>query len=148
MALVTALSLWIIVDRLTVFPNFVSYYDEIAGGTANGYRVAVDSNYDWGQDLKRLKKYTEENRIDRMYIDYFGGGNTAYYFGERGIPWQSAKGAPPAGAWFAISSSFRQTWSGTPVRGFMRNREDAYEWLRGHTPVAQVGYSIFVYKLP
>lgn len=123
----------------------MTYYNELIAGPANGYKVAVDSNYDWGQDLIRLKKYIEQNKIEKIAIDYFGGGHPRYYFGEKFIEWNSSKG--PLSGWFAVSATFRQTSFGNPVHGFVRKPEDSYGWLRPYVPVARIG-SIFVYKLP
>ena len=137
---------WLIADTIIAFPNFIPYYNELAGGTRSGYKIAVDSNYDWGQDLKRLKNFVEERKISKIAIDYFGGGNPKYYLGERYLPWQSAKG--PYHGWFAVSATFREGAFGEPKKGFTRKPEDSYEWLKSFTPVAQIGYSIFVYNLP
>lgn len=140
------LLLWLIARTVAGFPYFLPYYNELAGGTQNGYTIAVDSNYDWGQDLKRLKDFTEKNNIEKIAIDYFGGGNPAYYFGDTFEPWWSARG--PAHGWFAISATFQQGAFGTPAPGFIRNTEDSYPWLREYTPVARAGTSIFIYYLP
>lgn len=140
------LLLWIILGTLFSFPNFLSYYNELAGGAGDGWKIAVDSNYDWGQDLKRLTGFVEKNKIDKIAVDYFGGGSPRYYLGDKFEPWQSSKG--PARGWFAISATFRQNAFGAPAPGFTRKPEDSYEWLGPYPPVAQIGYSIFVYRLP
>lgn len=139
------LFLWLILGTVTAYPNFMTYYNELAGGERNGHNIAVDSNYDWGQDLKRLAQYVEKNKIEKIAIDYFGGGSPRYYLGDRFEPWWSARG--PAHGWFAISATFRQGAFGKTAPGFIRKPEDSYEWLKAYEPVARVG-SIFVYKLP
>lgn len=132
------------------FSHLLSYYNELAGGTANGYKIATDSNYDWGQDLKRLKKFTDENKIDKIAIDYFGGGNTQYYFGDSYVSWWSAKGPltadPNNPKWFAISLTFLMGAHATPVDNFPQKPEDTYSWLKGVEPVARAGTSMFIYK--
>lgn len=144
--LVTFLFFWMITNAVGVYPHFLSYYNELAGGTANGYRIAVDSNYDWGQDLKRLQNFAEENKIEKISVDYFGGGGPRYYLGDRFEPWRSSYG--PARGWFAISATFRENGFGAPAPGFLRKPEDSYEWLRRYEPVARAGHSIFIYQLP
>lgn len=144
--LVSLLMLWLIANTVLVFPHFLSYYNELAGGSRNGWRIAVDSNYDWGQDLKRLVYYIDENKIPKIQLDYFGGADPRYYLGDRFEPWWSSRG--PAHGYFAISSSFRQGAYGAPVPGFTRKPEDGYEWLKSYQPIAQIGNSIFVYNLP
>lgn len=140
------LLVWLVLGTITTFPHFLSYYNELAGGTRHGWRIATDSNYDWGQDLKRLADFVEKNNIQKIAVDYFGGGNPRYYLGDKFEPWQSSRG--PASGWFAISATFRQGAFGTPIQNFERRPEDSYEWLRGHEPVTRVGYSIFIYRLP
>ena len=45
-----------LISTIISFPHYLSYYNILAGGTDNGYKIATDSNYDWGQDIKRLGK--------------------------------------------------------------------------------------------
>lgn len=144
-AMVVMLMLWLTVGTIFSAPAFLSYYNGLIG-TQNGWTVAVDSNYDWGQDLKRLANYADRHDIQKIAVDYFGGGSPRYDLGDRFEPWWSAKG--PVQGWFAISASTRQGAFGTPVNGFIRRPEDAYAWLRPYLPVARIGTSIFLYKLP
>lgn len=144
------LLLWFFLSTLITFPYYLSYYNFLGKGTENGYKIAVDSNYDWGQDLKRLKDWADKNGVQKIGIDYFGGGNPKYYFGDKFEPWWSAKGLPAAEAgnpqWFAISATFLQGASGKPIKGFIIKPEDSYLWLKDKTPVARAGTSIFIYK--
>ena len=96
-AVVAILCIWMILAILIAFPYYLSYYNELAGGTSQGYKIATDSNYDWGQDLKRLKDWADKNlpADGRIAIDYFGGGNPQYYLGNKFEPWWSSKGEPP-----------------------------------------------------
>lgn len=143
---VAALFVWLAAEAVTAFPSFLSYYNQLAGGTARGWRIAVDSNYDWGQDLKRLARFADEKGIEKIALDYFGGGSPAYYLGEKFVQWQSARG--PTHGWFAVSASARQGAFGATAPGFYRPPEDSYEWLKPYQPVAHIGNSIFVYTLP
>jgi len=36
----------------TVAPHYLAYFNELAGGPANGFKELADSNLDWGQDLR------------------------------------------------------------------------------------------------
>lgn len=144
---VSLLLLWMFLSVLVNFPYYVSYFNELALRTPNGYKVATDSNYDWGQDLKRLRDFVEEKNINKIAIDYFGGGNPQYYFGDRFIPWWSAKGSPANEAeWFAISLTFLQGAHARPVHNFTQKPEDTYPWLIGKEPFARAGTSMFIYK--
>ena len=44
-------------------PDFIAYFNELAGGPANGYRWLADSNLDWGQNLTRIQAYARERGI-------------------------------------------------------------------------------------
>ena len=140
---------WQIITVIKVYPSFLAYFNELAGGPAGGYRYTVDSNLDWGQDLKRLKEWVDENKIDKIYLDYFGGGDANYYLKEKFAPWWGARDPKdlPKGSYLAVSVSLLQGGRGEPVPGF----DQAccyYRWLYLHEPpVAKIGYSIFVYKI-
>ena len=49
------------VSVLLYHPYYLAYFNQLAGGPSGGYRVLVDSNLDWGQDLPGLVRYV----IDR-----------------------------------------------------------------------------------
>ncbi len=144
--LMWALVLWMILGATITFPYYLSYYNELAGGSRYGYRIAVDSNYDWGQDLKRLNDFVGKSGIGKIAIDYFGGGNPQYYFGDKFEPWWSAKGEPPIGTWFAVSATFLEGALGTPTKGFSIKPEDSFSWLKNKKPLMRAGTSIFIYK--
>lgn len=143
--LIFILVFWMATGTIIAFPHYLPYYNELIGGTKNGSSYIVDSNYDWGQDLKRLGKFVEKNNIQKINLDYFGGGSPRYYLGDAFEPWWSSRGKPEG--WFAISATFRQGAWGNPVKNFKIKPEDTYPWLRNKIPVARAGYSIFIYKL-
>lgn len=147
------------------YPNYLSYFNIAAGGHLNGYKYVTDSNYDWGQDLKRLTNFVDlHNRckagtasmseekecaltadypsIDTIRVDYFGGGSPAYYLGNKFIPWWGERDPEPG--WYAISSFFYQEslYKQKPV-----GAKD-YSWLQNITPVRRAGDSFFIYYIP
>ena len=160
-ALVIILAVWFVLETLTNAPYFLSYFNEAGGGVSNGYKYVTDSNYDWGQDLKRLKTFVDEKKIDKIAVDYFGGGDVKYYLGDASAPlstgkavyWQSSKGNPKYEGidWIAISINTLQSETGRLRAGEQRNPEDEYQWLQKikdiYKPDYRVGTSIFVYKL-
>jgi 4-amino-4-deoxy-L-arabinose transferase-like glycosyltransferase len=44
-------------------PDFIAYFNELAGGPENGYRWLADSNLDWGQNHTRVQAYARERGI-------------------------------------------------------------------------------------
>jgi len=142
------LCLWQITSVISVYPHFLAYFNELAGGPDNGYIYAVDSNLDWGQDLKRLKNWLDENNIEKIYVDYFGGGNLEYYLKEKYSPWWGTRNPDefPKGNYLAVSASLLQGGRGLPVKGF-NQPWGYYLWLNNFKPVARIGYSIFVFYI-
>ncbi|MBI2042602.1 MAG: glycosyltransferase family 39 protein [Candidatus Nealsonbacteria bacterium] len=144
--LVSLIFAWYIFSGLAAFPNYISYYNEAAGGAKNGHRWAVDSNYDWGQDFYRLRDFVENNNIQKIYLDYFGGENPTYWLGEKYIKLDPKEiQALPTG-WVAVSFNQFQGGVAKPVPGFDQ-QTGYYEWLANETPVGRAGYSIVIYNI-
>ena len=140
-----ALILWQVISVASVYPHFLSYFNELAGGSKNGYIYVVDSNYDWGQDLKRLNNWANEKGIDKIYLDYFGGTDVKYYLKDKFEGWTcgNKKEDFPKGGYLAVSASYIQ--SGSSVVGDQAT--GCYRWLKNYQPIERIGYSIFVYKI-
>ena len=139
---------WQAVSVISVFPHFLAYFNESVGGPESGYKYVVDSNLDWGQDLKGLKNWVEKNGIDTIYLDYFGGGDPQYYLGTKFSPWWGSRNPKelPKGSYLAVSASFLQGGRGKKIPG-LQAPEGYYLWLNEYSPVAKIGYSIFIYKI-
>lgn len=58
-----------IVVAIVEYPSYLSFYNWFAGGTENGYKIAIDSNYDWGQDYLRLGTWVKDNNVETLYVD-------------------------------------------------------------------------------
>jgi hypothetical protein len=144
--LISLVMLWMAISITAAYPFYLSYYNELVG-IKDGYKYITDSNYDWGQDLKRLRDEMQARGISKIYLDYFGGGSPAYYLGASYEPWQSSKGAPPSGSYFAISATFLEGAVGKTAPGFERKPEDSYNWLHGLEPIGRGGMSIFIFKI-
>jgi hypothetical protein len=145
----TALILsWIMISSLGCFPHYLAYFNELARGPDNGYIYTVDSNLDWGQDLKRLTKWVEKNNIDKIYLDYFGGGNPEYLLKEKYAPWQSKRDPKefPKNNYLAVSVTHLVGGKAQPDQGITQ-ATDYYMWLDEHELVAKIGYSIFIYYI-
>ncbi|MBU2595373.1 glycosyltransferase family 39 protein [Patescibacteria group bacterium] len=136
------LILWFVIGSIITYPSYLAYFNELTWGRPKN-QFLVDSNLDWGQDLKRLAEYVNEHpEIDKLRIDYFGGGVPAYYIEpSRLIDWHSDQG--PRTGWFAISSTFFQF---SKMYGVMEGKWD-YSWLESHEPVKVIGNSILVYYI-
>jgi hypothetical protein len=156
-AVIAILIIWYLSETLFSSPYYLSYFNQFGGGVENGYKYVTDSNYDWGQDLKRLKNFVENppagKKINKIAIDYFGGGNPKYYLNNKAEFWQSSKGNPKDYGieWLAVSINNLQSALGKLHPGQQRNPEDEYQWLKEiknpYEPDYKAGTSIFIYKL-
>ena len=144
------LIVWQAISVVGVYPSFLAYFNESIGGPADGYKYVVDSNLDWGQDMKRLTNWVNDNKIDKIRLHYFGGAVPEYYLGNKFIFWWGKY--PPqdiikTGGWLAVSATFLQGGRGKFVPGLANDAGD-YTWLNNYTPIIVIGHSIFVYYIP
>ncbi len=158
--LFVVLLLWLLFESANAAPYFLSYFNQLGGGVPRGYRTVTDSNYDWGQDLRRLQSFVAEHpEIEKIAVDYFGGGNPKYYMGEKVEYWWSSRGNPKdlGIEWLAVSVNTLELAIQPLAPGQNRNQEDEYGWLTelrppkpgvGNVPEPdyKAGTSIFIYK--
>ena len=55
--------------------GYLSYFNSLAGGSRGGYRVLLDSNLDWGQDLPRLAAWMRARGVPSVELAYHGSDN-------------------------------------------------------------------------
>lgn len=159
--LLAILLIWSVCETAGAAPNFLSYFNQIGAGTRGGYTYVTDSNYDWGQDMLRLKEWLKDHpEVDLFAIDYFGAGNSTYYFGDRAVPWSSSAGNPKdmGIGYFIVSINNLQSGIQPTAKNFNRTKRDEYEWLTlprawspngGMVPAPdfRIGTTLFGYKL-
>lgn len=151
-ALATLL-MWNVGSALAIHPHQLAYYNELAGGPSKGYQYMLESNLDWGQDLPALKKYMDEQKIEKIKFSYAGTANPTYYgicydrlLGVDGYTFDpefdqtKLPSCGPTDGVIAISATCLQN-----IRGFYPNA--SYDWLKQFQPEAVLGYSIFIYKI-
>ena len=76
---VTLILIFYAVSNFFIFPYYLAYFNIFAGGPVHGKEILIDSNIDWGQDLKRAAAYLNENKIEEVYIKYFGFDAIEHY---------------------------------------------------------------------
>jgi hypothetical protein len=138
---------WYAGGALRTHPHHLAYFNEIASGPANGWRLLVDSNLDWGQDLKRLAVWTRQNGLTRVKLSYFGSALPAYY----GIEAEALPGytAPHAAR---LTREIRPgdvvAISATNLQGVYLEPDDRplMERFRRLAPIGRAGFSILIYR--
>ena len=128
------LTAWLAMVAVRAHPHFLEYFNECAGGPANGCRWLVDSNCDWGQDVKRLKSYLAARGAPPVYLAFFGSQQALDYYGIRRTPVSAV-----------AARALRQGTLIVSASELMRRR---WDWLRAERePVGRIGYTLFVYQL-
>jgi len=133
-----------VTSSVSIFPDYLAYFNVLAGGPDRGCHHLLDSNLDWGQDLKRLKGYMEENKIKEVGLAYFGHVDPAIY----GIPYHLI-GPHAESGYVAVSANYLYglpyviTYTTPP----MSIRPGIYTWLRSFRPKANIGHTIYIYEL-
>jgi hypothetical protein len=124
--LLTGLTLWTLASSLFHHPDYLAYFNELAG--SHPENMLVDSDLDWGQDLLRLRDRMRELRVDNVAF------TPASLSGiERmGFPPHTENDPKtPSAGWNAVSIS---EWK-------LKNME----WPGRFDPTERVGQSILLY---
>jgi 4-amino-4-deoxy-L-arabinose transferase-like glycosyltransferase len=138
---------WFLVSSVSVFPHYLAYFNELAGGPENGYKYLVDSNLDWGQDLKGLKRYLEKQGIQRLWLSYFGTASPAYYgitYNYLPSYWIVRPNSDTEPTPYVAISATNLQGVYLPVLGL---DPTYFEAFKDRQPIAKIGYSIFLYRL-
>lgn len=143
-AVVAMLVGWHVVTAILAFPSYISYFNPLIGSHRNADRILIDSNLDWGQDLRRLAQWTRDHGVDLMRVHYFGAGSVEHEFGDRGERWSAPRRELLPKGWFAVSRHFYRI-SFDPRRS--RMNYDDYLRASGAEFVTSIGGSIDVYRV-
>jgi hypothetical protein len=134
-----------LVGTLRMFPDYLAYFNLLAGGPEGGYRYLVDSNLDWGQNMWQLREWMQENGVDRVFYAHFSPDRPQVYAvradylppDPRAVPFAPFDPAPGV---YAIGA--------TVLQGAYTPDVNTYAWFRTHEPLARLGHALFVYDVP
>ncbi len=148
-ALFFALIGWYVFGTLSLQPHYLAFANEIAGGPTQAWKSMLDQDLDMGQDLGALKTWMTRHDISHIHLGYQGAVDP----GDIGIDWQPLPSPhdtwetrllfyplQPQPGFYAISANSLQ---GLRLADF-----DVFAWFRDQEPIAQIGYTIFVYQVP
>lgn len=130
------LLLWYMIIPFKIYPHFLSYFNELVGGSKNGYLCLLDSDLDWDQDIKGLANFIRERKIEKIKLSHFGIIPPEIY----GINYENLDCTPTSGI-IAISANHLQGYN--PFHGKAR----CYTWLKKFTPFHKIGNTIFIYDI-
>lgn len=139
---------WIVVASLWVYPHSLSYFNELAGGPADGHRHMIMSSLDWGQDLIFLQEWVDSHPDARpMYVacyagvplDEIGLDFPSPPIDRRGEDYPEVLTLTPG--WYAISVNYLcgYPWDAP---------ERAYSYFGELQPVTRLGcHSIYLFEI-
>lgn len=107
------------IQSMFIYPYYLSYFNILYGGSWNGYKVAVDSNLDWGQEGERIQKYINEHQLKNVYLEYWNG--------------HAEKFSPTKNSNLIIGATALLVGP-------------KYTWLKGVNPTARITPSVFLYS--
>jgi hypothetical protein len=118
-------------------PRYLSYFNGLAGGPMNGYRLLADSNLDWGQDLPAMRQVLASVKAREPLAAYFGSAPTEDYDVHVWL-WDIAGPQVKTRAdWIVISATY--------LDGLYLDR-DPFEAFRAIEPTARPTPTLFVYS--
>jgi hypothetical protein len=137
---VCACGLWFAASSLWSHPDYLAYFNALAGDEPE--KVLVDSDLDWGQDVKRLSKRLREAGAKEVYLAAFVN---AEFEAEHGLP-PSYQVYPqnPGPGWNAVGVSY---WKELRL-GLLNTRMDVRLWPDRFKPLERVGKTILLYYFP
>ncbi len=121
----------LVLCAIAAYPDYLPWFNTLAGNTPQ--QITVNSDLDWGQDVKRLDRELWLRGINRAHVAVLEQSEydlRAYIGGYEKLP----PGERVSG-WVAISQ-------------YMLREQPGYAWLHAYTPVGAVGHSILLYYLP
>jgi hypothetical protein len=134
------LLIWHIAGSVMISPHYLTYFNEIAGGPIGGIRVLADSNLDWGQQLKELRRYMDEKGIKKIALSYTGPVDPKVY----GIQWKPLRMGQTKGM-AAVSANHLVGFF--PMGGAFGGGIQDLSPLHQLRPEAVIANSLYVYDL-
>jgi hypothetical protein len=137
------------ISTTRVYPAYVAYANELWGGPANVHNLLSDSNSDWGQQLKSVKRYLDQRGTKDCWFIYFGEGVIDYsYYGIPCKPLPTADSLwvnEPANAPPAIDGTVLISAGDLSGFEFGPGALNPYEQFKSLKPTAVIDYGVFVY---
>ncbi|MEJ7592116.1 MAG: hypothetical protein WKF77_11240 [Planctomycetaceae bacterium] len=133
-----------IVSSLSVYPHSLSYFNELSGGSLNGWKHLDSSNIDWGQDLILVKEWVEQHPEAKPLHIHSTGYVTPQQMGIKTEPLRMTTQTSPDGK--SISYKCAPGWY---IVGLTRlvDPQDPFHELLQREPDGYIGYSMRVYHV-
>ncbi len=141
--LVPAMCGLFILASLSIYPDYLAYFNWTIGGPDKAYYHLVDSSLDWGQDLPGLAAYLDRRKRDgqtgNVYVSYFGSGKerAVEHFGIEAtmLPLRLSADATGdyayrPGLYIISATNLQQVYNSDRSNVWTKKLEDAYQQFR------------------
>jgi len=135
-ALVIGMS-FMMVRNISLFPHYLSYFNEIVGNAEKGAEWVGDSNVLWGQDNKRLAELVKEKDISNIKVAIVTRNDALFDFYE--MNWDQMDQddfLQPESGYYAID-----------LRHYNNLQKNDESWFKGKRPDFRAGKTIYVFKV-
>ena len=72
---------WQMWAAVSSFPDYIPYFNELAGGPKAGSDILDDSNVDWGESLKETAMYVQQKGLGNVVLCPFAELENPRYYG-------------------------------------------------------------------
>ena len=134
-----ALLLWTAATSLLAHPDYLAYFNAFAGDQPE--KIVVDSDLDWGQDIKRLGLRLQQLSAPSVAFTTPIYTSFAYHGFPPVVPNQPEFPAP---GWNAVSLSQWKLYR----MGLQREEPQLQLWVDRARPIERVGKSILLFYFP
>jgi hypothetical protein len=135
-----ALVIWCAILVISVYPNYLTHFSVLAGGSADGWKRLSDSNVETGQEVKALADYLKQHGAHEV-AGFFMGSEFIKFYGIEILDDTEDVEDESRPTYVAIGAWYLQEVDVTP------EQKAAIDRYRTTTPEALVGNSIFVFRI-
>lgn len=132
--IIAALITWQSATLWTSYPDYLPYFNELAAHRPEA--VLIDSDLDWGQDMRRLEQELNRRHV-RTFSFAFRG--TSDWIREDLPPFTYLPPNLPTTGWIAVDLL---------ARLMLTQGGDGFAWLDAYRPVTRIGKTIDLYYIP
>jgi len=138
-----ALLAYLIVASVRSHPDYLAYFNEIAGDHPENF--LVDSDLDWGQDMKRLAARMKQLNVKELALEPFNGARVEELQNEGQFPaTHPLDPHAPSHGWNAASITRLKLFR----LGTFKSNPPVDLWTDHLAPTERVGKGVFLWYVP
>ena len=146
---ILGLAVWYCMGAFCSYPFELSYFNELVGGSREGWRYLEGSNTEWGQGWHALRDFETEQEIAPEEVAYTGweGYTRAAPTDLWGQSLPPTRGSPALLSPALYPAPGHYVLSANSLSGALLADPDNYAWFRYHEPDAVLGEALFYYHV-